>query len=376
MNDETHSNLDRFAKRYYIHDEGIFLLSKLAGKCWQYSLQPFFLFEEIRMRFRTLLISAALATVSLLQACGGGGGGASVDVPATPSTPVVPTPVPVVTVPTIADAIAELNRLRTSASVNAMVTSAQVMTAAQNHATYLSGLVPPFSPHSEDPSKLGFTGVTPTDRVKAAGYDSQGVAGEVVAPNNLRLNTQADPMIPLRGLMNAPYHALAMLGGNQDVGMGTAKTKDGQTMYMVIDMAAPVGGYVPIPVGEVRMWPCNGVDNVLHKSIAPEAPEPIVGRNLETNPIGTPIYVLVNESQKLVLTTYELRNTATGSVSAIAKVLGQDVTDGLRQNQMALLPDKPLAVNTIYTATVTGLNAGKSFSKTCTFKTGNLSSVS
>lgn len=324
-----------------------------------------------------LRILVSLAFVAGLYACGGGGGSTAPDA-ATSSTsaPTVTPPPAAVNSQTLGDAIVELNRLRTSSGMNAVVANAQVMTAAQNHATYLTGIITATSLHTEDAAKLGFTGATVSDRVKAAGYDPSGSATEVVDPDNLLLNTKADPLIPLRALMNIPYHGLILLSGNQDVGIGLGKTANGQTMYTVINLASKSGGSLPIPTNEVRMWPCNGVDNILHKSITPEDPNPIAGRNLQQDPIGTPIYVFVSEGQKLVLTTYELRNTATGTAAVIAKVLGQDVTDGLGQNQVAILPDKPLAVNTVYTAAVTGLNGGKPFSKTCTFKTGNLSAFS
>lgn len=322
---------------------------------------------------KCLALMCGVFLMGSLLACGGGGGGSNTDVSTTPTTS---TTVPSVSVPSVTDVVAELNRLRISAEVNAVVANTQVMAAAQNHATYLTGITTAPSLHSEDPTKPGFTGVTPTDRVKAAGYDSQGLATEAVDPNALYQNTKADPMIPLRNLMNSPYHGLSMLSGHQDVGMGMKKTADGVTMYTVIDFATKIGAYAAIPTGEVRIWPCNGVDNILNRSLTSESPNPIPGRRLDTDPIGTPIYVQVTENQKLVLTTYELRNMATGGVAVIAKVLGQDSTDLLPQNQVAILPDKPLAVNTTYTATVTGLNAGKPFSKTCTFKTGNLSAFS
>ncbi len=328
------------------------------------------------MKVRITLVSIMVASSAIFTACGGGGGGSVADTSTTPA-PILPTPVippPVASVPTIADAIAELNRLRVSAGVNPVTANNQVMTAAQNHATYLIGITTTVSLHTEDPAKAGFMGATPVDRVKAAGYI--GDVGEVIAPNSLLLNTQADPLIPLRSLLGLPYHGFALLLGNRDVGVGLAKTANGQTMYTVIDITNKPGEYVPIPAGEVRMWPCNGVDNILQKSISPESPNPIPGRNLETSPIGTPIYVMVTEGKSLVLTTYELRNMATGDVEVIAKVLGQTSADGLLSNQNAILPDRPLAINTIYTATVTGLNDGRPFTKVCTFKTGNLSASS
>lgn len=317
------------------------------------------------MKIRTIL--ALMAVSALLAACGGGGGSSVTDTPAIPT--------PVVAVPTIADAITELNRLRVSAGANPVTTNVQVMAAAQAHASYLANITTTVSLHVEDPTKPGFTGVTAPDRVLAQGYDSRGTAGEVIDPNAAWQNTHADPLIPLRELMNVPYHGLSLLSGNQDVGMAMVKSNDGLFLNTVINLASKNGAYSNIPLGEVRMWPCNGVDNILHKSATPESPNPIPGRRLDTDPIGTPIYVMVNETKKLVLTTYEIRNDATGQVSVIAKVLGDVVTE-LAQYERAILPDKPLDINTAYTVTVTGLNDGQPFSKVCKFKTGNLSTTS
>jgi hypothetical protein len=307
------------------------------------------------------MYTLALSSVLALIACGGGGSSSPGTVTGTPGGQPVP-------VPTVADALDLLNQYRVAAGINPMVMNAAVTTAAQSHANYLTGTTLTDNLHSEDVALKGFTGVNPADRVQVAGYTTPALVSEVIKPDNILLNTTKNPIVPIRSMMNLPYHGLILLSGYRDFGMGLATS--GQTMWSVVDLASPQKNYGFVPQGEVRMWPCGGVTNILNKSDTPESPQPISGRNLESNPIGTPIYVWVNEQGKLTITSYDVRSSG-GQVVAMAKVLGQSSSDGLQPNQMALLPDQPLVVNTTYTAAVAGTNNGQAFSKTCTFTTGN-----
>lgn len=308
-----------------------------------------------------LAVPLMLGYTLLLTGCGGGGGTTSPPIAVT-STSSIPN---TTSTSTIDDAFNELNRFRVAAGVNPVVWNTQVAKAAENHARYtLSNAANPDSSfHAEDPTKSGYTGVSPSDRITAAGYTNLDTANEVMSINTVT----KDPKAMLRGLMNAPYHGLLLLTGTKDVGMSWQSSR---FAVLVADFAAMKGDYVPIPANDVRMFPCNGIGNIQKQSDDDEIPTPIAGRNIGIDPIGTPIYVMGSEGTTLIVSTYEIRNMATNGVAAIAKVLGADVADNVRSNQKVILPNRPLAANTSYRALVTGITNGQSFSKTCEFKTG------
>ena len=266
-----------------------------------------------------------LASVAVLTACGGGG-------ESSVSASVV-LPAPVTTV-TVADALAELNRTRVVSGIPALTMNAELTKAAVNHATYLAGITPTQVTHTEVSTSTGFTGATVIERVFAAGYTSPATVSEDAAV------TAGDPIKTLSALLSVPYHGLTLVGNYRDFGMGYVSGQGG--VFAVINLGSKNGEFVNIPAAEVRMWPCGGVGNIVTKSLAPESPTPITGRDIGANPIGTPIYVYVASTNKLELTSYDVRSSA-GPV-VIAKVLGQNAADGLGANAsgQAILPDKPL----------------------------------
>lgn len=198
----------------------------------------------------------------------------------------------------------------------------------------------------------------------AVGYASYAET-EGIPGGNLNTNPANNPVLAIQSLFMGPYHGLGSLNGHHDFGMA----KNGTT-FVVNFASKAITDHSLVPQGEVRVWPCNGITNILNRSMVGESPNPIPGRDIGTTPIGTPTYVIVANNSKLVLTSYEIRGPS-GAV-AIAKVLGQDVADllGANPNQMAILPNAPLATNTTYTSTVTGTNNGTPFSKVCQFTTG------
>lgn len=314
---------------------------------------------------KTSFIAALVAAVTL-AACGGGGAspGVVAAVETAPVTPVVTLPVP-----TVADVLVELNRLRTGAGFPAANVDSSIQRAAENHAAYLAAGGASGSLHVELASKVGFTGVTVADRIASAGYLGATSSSEVVCPANPALPLAPDPVRCLRTLITAPYHGLELFSDHRDVGAGWQLGAG--SYWLVVDMASKAGTYSSVSVDDVRVWPCNGLTNVPNKTFVNEVPAPVAGRNLELSPIGTPIYVMGTEGRAVALASFEVKHVATGTVATIVKVLGNAVSDGLPAWQRAILPDKPLAELSEYVATVSGLTAsGKAFNKSCRFTTG------
>lgn len=313
---------------------------------------------------KTSFVAALVAAVTL-AACGGGGSssGVTVAVETAPVTPTVTLPVP-----TAADVLVELNRLRTGAGLPAVAVDSSVQRAAGSHAVYLAAGGAGSSLHTELLGKTGFTGVTLSDRLAFAGYTG-GSSSEVVCLANPLLSNVSDPVRCLRGLATIPFHGLELLSGHRDVGAGWQLGAG--NYWLVVDMASKAGTYSSVSPDDVRVWPCNGLTNVPNKTFVNEVPAPVAGRNLELSPIGTPIYIMGTEGGVIALTTFEIKHVTTGTTVAIVKVLGNAVSDGLPAWQRAILPDKPLAELSEYVATVSGLTAsGKAFDKSCRFTTG------
>lgn len=264
-------------------------------------------------------------------------------------------------------ALTELNRLRRYSGVRPMMQNEQVTQAAQNHADYMARNL--YLGHEETAALPGFTGATLKNRLAAVGYASF-LEGEDAHQTNENLTPgQDNPVLTIRSLFMLPYHALALLNGHHDFGMGVAKNANNS--LSAIDFASKTeADHSLIPAGEIRMWPCNGVTDILSKSLRDETPIAIPGRNLRTNPIGTPTYVVVGNNGVIRVSSASIRGPA-GEV-AIAKILGQDVADllGANPSQIAVLPNAPLDLNTTYTNTVTGTVSGVPFTKTCQFTTG------
>jgi uncharacterized protein YkwD len=267
-------------------------------------------------------------------------------------------------------ALTELNRLRRFSGVRPMMLNEQVTEAAQNHADNMAKNL--YLGHEETPGLPGFTGVTLKDRLATVGYSSYVEGEDGYQTNENQTPGEDNPVLTIRSLFMLPYHALALLNGHHDFGMGVSK--NGANSFSSIDFASKtLADHSVIPAGEIRMWPCNGVSDILSKSLREEGPNPIPGRNLRTNPIGTPTYVIARSGNKLDITSYEVRS-AGGTSVAIAKVLGKDVADllGANPSQMAIIPNNPLELSTTYTSTVTGTNNGVPFTKTCQFTTGTM----
>lgn len=131
---------------------------------------------------------STLVSVALLVACGGGGGGGTASTPTPNPTPTpTPTPTPVVvtsnivtsvSTPTYAPVSEELaafnllNAERLRCGFGLLAQNPALDTAARGHADWL--LINNYTGHYQIAGTTGFTGLTPDDRLVAAGYGTSG----------------------------------------------------------------------------------------------------------------------------------------------------------------------------------------------------------
>ena len=99
-------------------------------------------------------------------------------------------------------AVARLNELRAHAQVAPVRADAALRRAAEGHAAYYA--LHGFSGHGQEPTRPGFTGTAPADRIRAAGFDGR-CSGESAT------SMAGDPAAAVDALVNSVYHRTVML---------------------------------------------------------------------------------------------------------------------------------------------------------------------
>jgi len=206
---------------------------------------------------------AALLAALLVGGCGGGGGGGD-DVPST---------APALSIsnasyaPGSAQRLAfdQLNAARQQCGFGVLAQSTQLDQAAAAHAGYMN-LNSEFG-HGETAGKPGFTGATPLDRARAAGYAPRAVGEDLSTGGSFNGSTAADSV---RNLMAAPYHAQSLLTGFMEVGLAWNTVASLDTL--TVDLGVPAQSQLRSPEG-VATFPCAGITDAMARG-GNESPSP------------------------------------------------------------------------------------------------------
>lgn len=327
-------------------------------------------FQILTKKSAQFAFTAVMAAV--LVGCGGGGGGGS------PAPSATPTPAPasvagnlVTSVPAanytgeFAVAFNLLNAERSRCGFGLLTQNSALDAAAKAHAAYFpQSAVTGEDAHGEVPGRPGFTGATPSARAAAKGYSGTVTEGLAVGSGSSAMRT----------LLSAPYHLMELMGGYRDVGIGIEASSVPEFPYFVINSGALNGvGMQQLGSGDVVTYPCDGVTGV-NFQLRGEIPNPVPGRNLSANPIGTPILIKVRDGNALAITNAGMINVATGAAIGLrAPVSAANDPNGsgyFKPSEAYIAPDAPLSRGTTYQVTVTGTNNGTAFSRTFTFTTG------
>ncbi len=340
---------------------------------------------------RAALTRLAIAvTTTLLSACGGGG-----TVPA-PVAATVPAPVAVVPVPVALPSAFDnlyqplqtsvpaspyvgrdleefntLNRQRGQCGFGLLAHHDSLRAAATDHAHYinLNGnkvLAAGLSLHEQFTQfPNGFTGFTVADRVRYRGYLSPSL-GEVIAGSVA--STSA-----VHGLLSAPYHAGAVLGGQTEVGIA-----GGSGSAIVMEFGLPAKRQ---RAGDgILTYPCQGVTGT-QLSLSAETPSPYSPRNLAASPIGQAVYFLADLSVPLAagrktqldVTDLSMSESLSGAEVRMLAVMTRESDPNfiyLNPGFAYAAPDKPLKPLTAYRVQATVLAGGKTTRVDYTFTTG------
>jgi len=321
---------------------------------------------------------AVLSATALLSACGGGGSSTS---GSTPSTPTVPTPpvqpstalqltVPTPTYPAGSPALSAFNAInaaRLAYGVGALAQNTQLDTAATNHANYmldgfLSGNYTVVG-HTEVATNQGFTGVTPDNRIQAAGYKPL-IDGETVAYFISETGVASDPgVVSVNNWLSGPYHRFGVLDTYREIGLSDATTSaiansGGLTNLFVADYGvSQSAGASQLPASTwIGVWPLNQAIGVNYGA-AGESPNPITSANGAC--YGYPVSIQIANGLTLSTTSFTMIETVSGATVAVQlSTYTTDVNPSLaRLNSAYIIPLKPLKLGTQYTVNFVGAGA-------------------
>jgi len=335
------------------------------------------------LRSRLPIVLAA-ASLSLLAACGGGGSDAVTAASTAPTTPAVPdAPQPYLAGSEELTAYSLLNAERGRCGFGLLTANTQLDAAARAHADYQ--LINNRNSHTEDPRvPEGFTGVEPESRVRFQGYTGAGGVTDEYA-----FYTSSSPIRSVRGLgesgvralLNAPYHLNGLMSGYRDVGFAVRSTADvsrgANGAFVQINAAYKANvGPQQLAATDVRTYPCEGATNI-GRILSNESPNPVPGRDLSTNPLGSSVYIAVREGNTLAVTNASIRDALTGQnvilrvpVTTANDPYGPCLSGCFKGNQGYIVADTPLQPGTAYTVSISGTNNGAAFNRTFTFTTG------
>lgn len=189
-------------------------------------------------------------------------------------------------------------------------------------------------------------------------------------------------IIGVRDLLGAPYHMLAMIRGYRDIGVAVRDKFDvglspNNRFALNMDFGYKNADGPQVPAaGTVLTYPCDGSTGINH-SLRGENPNPVPGRNLGTNPLGTSIGISVEFGKTLVITSGSMIKVSTGATVVLRPpVMAANDPNAIggvsyfKTNEGFISADSPLDASTQYQVTITGTSSGTPFSRTFVFTTG------
>ena len=282
-----------------------------------------------------------------------------------------------------------LNTERSNCGFGKFVQNGQLDVAAKAHADYQ--LMNSTISHEEtaNPRGNGFTGAKPLARIEAAGYLNAGAVTDEIA-GFIGTNDKADVgEKALRNLLNAPYHLQGLMSGFRDVGLSVRSADDTEvgkaTVLLQVNAAykRDAGPQLFTAADEVHTYPCEGTQGVNSK-LSNEEPNPVAGRDLSANPLGSSVYIAARDGNDLRITSAAMFQRSNGqSVALRAPITSRNDPYGpclsgcFKSHQAYVVADAPLQKNTEYQVTITGTNHASGttsaipFSRNFNFTTGS-----
>lgn len=311
----------------------------------------------------------ALITVLILAACGGGSGDGSstISQPAASTATQEPN-APQATGNTATDGLNWFNFRRQQLGLAELARAPRIDAAAQNHSNYqkINNVIT----HDEAPNKQGFTGVTTSDRLNAAGYQlplNDYAYGEVIssASNPSGFHAAED-------LIAAIYHRFLVFEPMFKEGGAGAATVSGGLTYFTANFAA-IHLNTGLGRGKVLTYPFPGQQRVPTNFFSDnESPDPVPDRN----EVGYPISVHANIISTLAVNSFTVSphggaalpvQLLTGTANPAAP--NQPVDIHTPTSAAAIIPLQPLTAATTYDVQFAGSVDGNAVSLSWSFNT-------
>ncbi|MYM70343.1 CAP domain-containing protein [Pseudoduganella sp. FT55W] len=306
---------------------------------------------------------AAALYAALLAACGGGGGGntSAVTGPSTTTPPIMQEPgMPTLTGNTATDGYNWINYRRAQLGLSTLTRNSRIDAAAQGHSDYqrLNRVIT----HEQTQGQPGFTGVTFTNRLAAAGYSSNGAAslsGEVISAT-----TSGSGFYQAEELITAIYHRFVIFEPVfREIGTGAA-TISGSYTYFTADFAV-VGSLSGLGRGRIAVYPADQQANVPRNFFSDsESPDPVPNQN----EVGYPISVHADAGNgKVAVQSFTV--TPRGGAALATRLLSIDAGTSMTATAAAIVPLAPLQAATTYDVSFSGTVAGTAVTRNWSFTT-------
>jgi uncharacterized protein YkwD len=325
------------------------------------------------------------ASVAGLAGCGGGDDGPSraSGSGAAPGASASTAPTTAVAPATYAQGSEELaafnflNGERGRCGFGLLAQNTRLDAAAKAHADYQ--LINNVFSHFEDPAAFptGFTGASMVQRYAFQGYTGLGGAVDEISGLNGTASKAGFGVQGIRTLLNAPYHLKGLVSGMREAGLAVRSSSDTGTSSPRVILQwngayAGAAGPQGIAAADVLTYPCDGTTGAT-RALTNESPEPVPGRDLRANPLGTTVYIATRAGNTLAITGVTMTNTRTGAPVSLrsAVTAASDPQREYAGNEAYVAADAPLDANTAYQVTVSGANNGAAFTRTFTFTTGS-----
>ncbi len=291
-----------------------------------------------------------------------------------------------------------MNGLRQQGGLNDYERNSQLELAALNHGNYL--VVNEVTGHDETIAGQGFTGESPGDRAKLAGYEGFSRVGEVISYKSNAIDS-------LDGLMSAIYHRFGLMRNDVDeIGFALAQDNVGNVRSSFVgvngnsklseicsgDNYMGINAYYSVCDPQIRVeasayeaardyqvylnpelvvWPAESSSNVL-PVFYEETPDPLPDYSVS----GYPISAEFNDKKisSLVVSSFKLFREADDEEVTNTRLLNSssDPNQKFSAYQVALFPLERLDYNTGYRAELSYVQDGVLMNKHWTFTTKDL----
>lgn len=360
----------------------------------------------IKLNHKLLALALALSAAIALSGCAAGGSGfnspgsantvnptvkalfsavlggpADVNVPAS-STIVNFAPEPSYSGTEERQAINLLNTERARCGFGKLKQNTQLDAAARSHADYQ--IRNNLDSHFEHVSKYpaGFTGITQMHRAEAKGYTGAAAVSDEYSFFTGSADKAGRGVKGIRSLLNAPYHVRGMMAGYRDVGLTVRSNADvgasSPAVFLGLNAAYKRSeGPQLLASNVVATFPCEGSLEV-QRQLLDESPNPVPGRNLAVQPLGSTIYVAVRVGYRLKITSATMTRAGTNQAVRLRTPITSTndphapcETGCFEPHEGYIASDAPLEPNTAYQVSIQGTNSGERFIKSFRFMTGS-----